>query len=221
MRLLSPAIKAASAFTLGGAAFAVANLLLARHLSTQDYGHFSLILAITLLSIPLGPLGLDAVVLRHRPGPQSRLLKLSILTGGFGGLLIATLAWVIYSIEPEYLALIAIAIAAGTVTRSSASVYQSETQYKSSLWLIQSQNITLILATIAAGLFIEVSRTMVFFGIRRALGLGWDHRLAVLETVFGNTGEQLMESAVERNSAIVRISGHDTFGCPDGQANHT
>ena len=162
MRLLSPAIKAASAFTLGGAAFALANLLLARHLSTQDYGHLALVLAITAFSIPLSPLGLDAIVVRHRPGPQSRLLKLSTQTGVISGIMIASVARVTYSIDVGFLLLIIIAIAAGSVTRVVASVYQSEQRYKWSLWLIQSQNIMLILAAIGAGLFINVSVKTVF-----------------------------------------------------------
>jgi len=162
MLLFSPAIKAASAFALGGAAFALANLLLARHLTTQAYGEFSLILAIGILGIPLGTLSLDAVVLRHRPGPQTKLLKLSIVTGVIVGILIAATAWVIYSTDPGFLPLIVLAIAAGSVARMSSSVYQSEKRYKSSLLLIQSQNITLILAAIAAGLFVGVSAETVY-----------------------------------------------------------
>jgi len=162
MKLISPAIKAASAFTLGGAAFAFANLLLARHLSTQEYGNFALILAITTVSIPLGSIGLDAIVLRHRPGPQTRLLKLSIFTGLTIGSLVALSGWLAYSIAKGFLPLLVLAIAAGTVARMSASIYQSEKRYKASLWLLQSQNITLILAAISAGLFISVSTKTVY-----------------------------------------------------------
>jgi O-antigen/teichoic acid export membrane protein len=153
MKILSPAIKAASAFTLGGAAFAIANLLLARYLTTESYGEFSLILAISILSIPLGPLGLDAIVLRHRPGPQPRLLRISVLTGLGAGALIALLAKIIYPIDAAYVPLIAIAIAAGSATRVGSAVFQSEKRYAPSLWMIQSQNIMLILAAVAVASF--------------------------------------------------------------------
>ena len=103
MKLLSPAIKAASAFALGGAAFALANLLLARSLSTQAYGEFSLVLAITTLGVSLGPLSLDAVVLRHRPGPRGMLFGFSLMTGAAVAAVAATVGWAIYSIEAGFL----------------------------------------------------------------------------------------------------------------------
>jgi O-antigen/teichoic acid export membrane protein len=162
MKLFSPAVKAASAFTLGGAAFALANLLLARNLSTQEYGEFALILAITTVSIPLGSISLDAIVLRHRPGPQAQLLKLSILTGLTIGTFVALLGSLAYSIDERFLPLIVLAIAAGSVTRMSSSIYQSEKHYKASLWLLQSQNVTLILAAIFAGLFVSVTTQIVY-----------------------------------------------------------
>ena len=70
MKLLSPAIKVATVFTMGGASSAVANLLLARHLTKLDYGEFSLVLAIATFSLILGPVSLDEMVLRARPGPH-------------------------------------------------------------------------------------------------------------------------------------------------------
>jgi hypothetical protein len=162
MKIISPAIKAASVFTLGGAAFSLANLLLARNLSTHDYGEFFLVLAITTVSIPLGTVSLDAIALRHRPGPKTQLLKLSILTGLIIGTSIAVIAWLAYSMKLVFIPLLALAIAAGSVARMSASIYQSEKKYKHSLWLLQSQNITLILSAIAAGLFVSVSTQKVY-----------------------------------------------------------
>ena len=162
MKILSPAIKAASVFALGGAAFALANLLLARNLSMQDYGQFALILAILNLGIPLGPIGLDAAVLRHRPGPDKRLLRVSIVVGMLTGALIAIAARLVYSLDVIIVSVLGVAIMAGSVTRLSASVYQSEKRFSTSLWLIQSQNITLISAALAAGLFAAITPAVVF-----------------------------------------------------------
>ena len=162
MKLMSPAIKAASAFAMGGAAFALANLLLARHLSTHDFGQFSLILAIALMSIPMGPLGLDAVVLRHRPGPQLKLLGLSFVVGGVGAVLIVATAALIYELDARILPVITIAIVAGSVTRLGASVYQSVERFRWSLWLTQSQNLMLLAASVAIGIWSGVTSTTVF-----------------------------------------------------------
>ena len=169
MKLISPAIKAASAFTLGGAAFALANLLLARHLSTEAYGEFSLVLAMAVLGISLGPLSLDAIVLRHRPGPRPKLFGLSLVTGIAVAMVAVAAGTFVYAIDGGYLVSLSLAITTGSVARLGASVYQSEKKFKISLWLIQSQNITLIVAAIASGLVAAVSAHMVFF----AYALHW------------------------------------------------
>jgi O-antigen/teichoic acid export membrane protein len=162
MKLLSPAIKAASAFTLGGAAFALANLLLARYLSTEAYGEFSLVLAMAVLGISLGPLGLDAIVLRHRPGPRRILFISSLMTGLILAAVTVAAGHYLYGIEGGFLIALALAIASGSVARLAASVYQSEKRFKISLLLIQSQNITLIGAAIAAGIVAFISAQLVF-----------------------------------------------------------
>jgi O-antigen/teichoic acid export membrane protein len=162
MKLLSPAIKAATGFTLGGAAFAVANVLLARHLAPQAYGELALLIAITNLSIPLGPMSLDTIILRHRPGPQPRLLAFSIVSGSIAGLIIASVTSKIYPIDAQLLSFMVVAILAGSVARVAASVYQSEQRYGLSLCLIQSQNITLILVALAVGVFAGIGSHTVY-----------------------------------------------------------
>lgn len=160
MKLLSSAIKVATVFTMGGAASAIASLLLARHLSTNAFGEFSLVLAIATFSLALGPLSLDEMVLRGRPGPHTSLLRGSTVTGVIGGSLIVALTWIFYSIDYSFLPLLAITVAAGSVARVGASVYQSERRYRWSLWLVQSQNLTLILATVAAGIIGSTATTI-------------------------------------------------------------
>ena len=162
MTLLSPAVKSAASFTLVGAAFALANLLLARYLPTEIYGEFSLVLAIAIMAIPLGTLGLDAIVLRHKPGLQLKLIRITLLTGFVIGALVAATASAVYSMQAAYVPLIALAIVAGSAARVASSTYQSEKNYTIALWLVQSQNITLILAAIVVGAFASVSAVTVF-----------------------------------------------------------
>lgn len=162
MKLLSPAIKVATVFTMGGASSAVANLLLARHLTKLEYGEFSLVLAIATFSLILGPVSLDEMVLRDRPGPHGSLLRDSATTGLIAAALIVVLTWSVYSIDPLFLPFIAMTIAAASVARVGASVYQSEQRFKWSLWLVQSQNLTLILAAVASGIFFSVTATTIF-----------------------------------------------------------
>ena len=151
MKLLSPAIKAASAFTLGGAGFALSNLLLAKFLTTEAYGEFSLVLTVILLCTTLGPLGLEAVIVRHRPGPRQKLFGVSLITGSVLGLVATVLTSINYEIDAEFYPYIVAAIAAGTLARVSAAVYQSEKRFTASLWLIQGPFVTLLVAAFLVG----------------------------------------------------------------------
>jgi O-antigen/teichoic acid export membrane protein len=90
------------------------------------------------------------------------LFGLSLLTGAAVGGFAVTAGHLVYSIDSGFLIALSLAIAAGSVARLSASIYQSEKRFKISLWLIQSQNITLIGAAIAAGLVTIVSAQVVF-----------------------------------------------------------
>ena len=67
-------VQAVLGFTLTGAAFTIGNLLLARQLSTEDYGHVTLALAVFTVTNWLGPLGFDQVLLRRVIDPNLRLL---------------------------------------------------------------------------------------------------------------------------------------------------
>jgi O-antigen/teichoic acid export membrane protein len=115
-----------------------------------------------MLGVTLGPLSLDAVVLRHRPGPRSILFRYSLMTGAAVAATAVTVGWAVYSIDAGFLMALAVAIAAGSVTRLCASIYQSEKRLRISLWLIQSPNITLILAALVAGWVSGVSAQAVF-----------------------------------------------------------
>ncbi len=160
--MLSPAIKAASAFALGGVGFAAANLILARNLSPQDYGQFALLLAIQYVGMPLGILGLNAAVLRHQPGPQIKLLRVSLIMGAAIGVIFAIVAWRLYAFDIVAVTMLAFAIFFGSVARMASSIFQSERHYNISLWLLQSQNFSLIAIALAASMIAGVTFLTIF-----------------------------------------------------------
>ena len=88
----SPALRAAVALTLGGAAFALGNLALARVLPKEEYGRFSLALAIVMIGILTGPLGAQVIVNRHRTDPGRRLLTRTLSTSGLVGLALTSVS---------------------------------------------------------------------------------------------------------------------------------
>lgn len=162
---------------MGGAGFAIANILLARDLSTTEYGQFALVIAVLNLGVAVGPLGIDSAIVRHHPGVRTSLLRTSLASGATTGLLLAVSVWLIYEMAIPLALLVGIAIMAGAVTRAGAAIYQSEENYGRSLLLIQSQNMTLILAALVAGMFAGFSSLIVFsilaFHWVMAAGIGW------------------------------------------------
>jgi len=78
------------------------------------------------------------------------------------GALLAIAAKLVYSLDVTVVSVLGVAIMAGSIARLSASVYQSENRFSTSLWLMQSQNITLISAALAAGLFAAITPAVVF-----------------------------------------------------------
>ena len=71
----SPTVLSMVVYGASGLAFAGANLLLARELSTEQFALLTLLVALNTLGYHLAPLGLDAVVMRGRVDVGWPLLK--------------------------------------------------------------------------------------------------------------------------------------------------
>ena len=71
----SPTLRSMVVYGASGLAFAGANLLLARVLSTEHYALLTLVVALTTLGYHLAPAGLDAVVTRGRVDVGPSFLK--------------------------------------------------------------------------------------------------------------------------------------------------
>ena len=61
----SRSLQSSAVFALGGAAFALGNLFLARRLHPEEYGRFALMVAVVVVSASVAPLGVDQVLLRR------------------------------------------------------------------------------------------------------------------------------------------------------------
>src|SRR4029453_13842428 len=90
--LRSPALRAAIAVTISGAAFAIGNLLLARALPKEEYGRFALVLAISVIGIVTGPLAANVIVNRQPVNPGPRLLVRTLTTSSIVGIGLAIVA---------------------------------------------------------------------------------------------------------------------------------
>lgn len=159
--LRAPAMRSTLAFGFGGAAFSVANLLLARDLATADFGRFALVVAIVNLSSLTSALGLDGSVLRRLLPPSAALLRRAMLNGGLTGLVLAAGAALLYELGAVTVAALALAVSAGAPTRVAAAVHQSRHDFGRALPIAQSDN---VLALLAAGAVLLAPRSAPWLG---------------------------------------------------------
>lgn len=135
----SPAIRSAVALGLGGAAFAVGNLLLARALSNTEYARFALWLALTQIGVSMGPIGADLLVSRRKLDART-LFRQVALTSGLTGATLAVLSGLLYPLDLALLIAMLISITSGAYKALATAHYQSRQRFGISLALWQSSN---------------------------------------------------------------------------------
>jgi O-antigen/teichoic acid export membrane protein len=146
----SPTLRVTLGFGLGGAGFALGNLLLARALPTTQYGLFALTLALVQIGMPLAPAGADVVVNRRRPPADRRLLLRALSTSAVSTALTLAAALLFYELEPWLLALAAATILAGGPNLVAAAQFQRRERFALAVLLVQGQNAALFLASLLA-----------------------------------------------------------------------
>lgn len=149
----SPALRAAVALALSGGAFALGNLMLARVLPKEEYGRFSLGLAIVTIGILTGPLGGQIIVNRHRTDPGRRLLARTLSTSGLVGLVLTIGAGALYPLDLPLLGAMLAAVVGGACNLVVVGHYQSRQRYGLSLWVSASTNLSLLATGITAAIF--------------------------------------------------------------------
>jgi hypothetical protein len=173
----SPALRAAVALTVSGGAFALGNLILARVLPKEEYGRFSLALAIIMIGILTGPIGAQVIVNRHRTDPNRRLLARTISTSAMVGLALTLGAGALYPLDLPLLGAMLCAITAGGCNLVAVGHYQSRQRYTLSLLLSASSSLSLLTAGIAS---VVIRPTTAFVpaaifaaGVWVSPGIGW------------------------------------------------
>ncbi|MGH8604211.1 MAG: hypothetical protein ACREXR_15990 [Gammaproteobacteria bacterium] len=135
-------------FGLGGLGFALGTVLLGRSLPVLEFALFSLVLSLVQLGIPLGPIGLNVIIIRNQLDPDPSLLFKVILTSSAVGLVLAVIANAFYGIGPLLLSLLFASIIAGAAGLLAAAHYQREHRFGSALRLTQGPNFLILLAAV-------------------------------------------------------------------------
>jgi O-antigen/teichoic acid export membrane protein len=146
----SPALRAAVAFGLGGAAFTVGNLILARVLSSFEFGLLSLVIGVIAVTGPSAPMGLDYAITRRgmRLGPSLR--RSTLMSSALIGVATVLVCKVLYNLEISLLLAILVATLAMGVSQSVAGHFQSQRQFGLSAPFTQASNWALMLIALVA-----------------------------------------------------------------------
>ncbi len=150
----SPALRTAAVFGMGGVAFSVGNLILARVLSAEQYGFASLFIGLASLAILIAPFGVDYVVPRRGLPLGSALRRTTLATSVLTGLVTAMVGALLYRMDVPLLICLFVATAAGGMTQTLASHFQGQGQFPVSMILLQASNWTTVVAgllTLLAG----------------------------------------------------------------------
>jgi O-antigen/teichoic acid export membrane protein len=144
----SPALRAAFAFGLGGVAFAIGNLILARILSSYEYSLFSLVIGVVSVAGLAAPLGMDFVIARRGLTLGIELRRRALLTSVLIGLATVAISAVLYKLRASLLLSVLGATIAMGVSQSVAAHFQSRRQFGLSGAFMQSSNWALVLIAI-------------------------------------------------------------------------
>jgi O-antigen/teichoic acid export membrane protein len=146
----SQTVRSMVVYGASGLAFAGANLLLARVLSTEHYALLTLFVALSTLGYHLAPAGLDGVVTRGRIAVGTALLTrvgtAAVAIGAGAGLA----AFVAYDLAAATALLLFVATAAGGLMLVAAARFQSEQRFSLSLALSSAPNLLLLIGALSA-----------------------------------------------------------------------
>lgn len=195
----SGSLRGAITFTLGGAGFALGNVLLAAQLSPTQFGLVALVLALMQFGLSCGPLGLDVVVKRHRPRVTLALLRRVVTNACIVALAIAVAAAWFYQLQPLTAVLLFAGAALAAGNNIVCGVYQSRSQMGWALSLAQGPNYVLLLLALAAQLLSVHSATPILVGVvagyLAANLLGWSR------------AQQRQEGYAELDARLARDEG--------------
>ena len=148
----SAALRAGAVLGLGGLAFTLANLLLARTLSPQEYGIVSLVIGIVAVAGLAAPVGLDLVIGR-RGLPLGRQLRRRIISTSIAvGLATATVGTLIYGLQLPLAICVGIMTLAWGLMQASAACYQGQRRFGPATWIVQLSNLALLISALLAAL---------------------------------------------------------------------
>ena len=173
----STTLRSMVVYGTSGLAFAGANLLLARVLSTEHYALLTLLVALMTLGYHLAPVGLDGVVTRGRVDVGPALLRRVSMAAALVGTSVSAVAFTAYPLSTGTAALLLAGTAAGGIMLVAAARFQSNQRFTLSMAFITSPNLLLLIGALAALVMEARTATLplaiLTLGLALAAALGW------------------------------------------------
>lgn len=173
----SATLRSVAVLGLSGVGFAVANLVLARALPTEQYALLTLVVALVNVGYPLAAGGVDGVVNRRLLEAGPRLLRRLMHASVPVALVFMTIGLVGYETSLPVASMILLCTLAGGAVLVAGGQFQSEQRFGISLALNQSPNLVLLLAAgwvLAAGSHrAETALALWTAGFLLAAAVGW------------------------------------------------
>lgn len=144
----SASLRAAVVLGLGGLAFTLANLILARTLPSREYGLVSLVIGIVSVAGLAAPLGLDLVMGRRGLLLDSRLRRAILCISSLVSLVTVGISAVCYRLSLPLLVCILVTTVASALVQASAAHFQGQRRFGPATWIVQLSNWTLLLAAL-------------------------------------------------------------------------
>jgi O-antigen/teichoic acid export membrane protein len=173
----SATLRSVAVLGLSGLGVAVANLVLARALPTEEYALLTLVVALVNVGYPLAAAGVDGVVNRRRLEAGPRLLRRLLHALVPVALVVAGIGLVGYGTSAPLSLMILLCTMAGGALVVAGGEFQSEQRFGLSLALHQSPNLILLLSAawvlVAGSRSAETPLAVWTAGFLAAAWLGW------------------------------------------------
>ena len=173
----SATLRSVAVLGLSGVGFAVANLVLARALPTEEYAVLTLVVALVNVGYPLAAAGLDGVVNRRRLEAGPRLLRRLLHALIPVALVFTAIGAAGYETSLSVSLMILLCTMAGGAVLVAGGQFQSEQRFGLSLALNQSPNIVLLLSAawvlVAGSRRAETPLAVWTAGFLTAAAVGW------------------------------------------------
>jgi hypothetical protein len=123
--------------------------MLARMLPAEEFARFTLLYAICMIGINIGPIGADVILTRRAFEPGAKFAWQVLCTSGVVAVFVVTVSGLLYPLNGTLLATMLVSITAGGVKAVAVAHYRSRQRFVPALVLTGSTNAAVLVAAAA------------------------------------------------------------------------